>query len=48
MRKSKGQGRKTEEGVVVSDKMNKTVVVLVERTLPHPCLKKVITRAMLS
>lgn len=44
MRKSKGQGRKTKEGVVVSNKMNKTAVVLVERTFPHPSFRKVITR----
>ena len=31
-------------GRVVSDKMDKTVVVLVERRLPHPLYKKVITK----
>ena len=36
--------RKVRQGVVVSDKMNKTVVVKVERTLTHPLYKKVIKR----
>ena len=36
--------RKTREGVVVSNKMNKTVTVMVERTYPHPRYKKVIRR----
>jgi len=31
-------------GRVVSDKMDKTVVVLVERRFPHPLYKKVITK----
>ena len=35
---------KTFEGVVVSDKMQKTVVVLVERRQRHPLYKKVIKR----
>lgn len=37
--------RKVREGVVVSAKMNKTVVVRVERTMPHPQFQKVIKRA---
>lgn len=36
--------RKTKEGVVVSNKMKKTVTVMVERTFPHPRYKKVIRR----
>jgi len=32
--------RKVREGVVVSDKMDKTVVVLVERLVQHPMYKK--------
>ena len=32
--------RKVQEGVVVSDKMDKTVVVLVERLVQHPTYKK--------
>ena len=31
---------KTREGVVVSDKMDKTVVVMVERIVQHPKYKK--------
>jgi small subunit ribosomal protein S17 len=33
------------EGVVVSDKGDKTVVVKVERTLLHPLLKKTVRRS---
>lgn len=33
------------QGVVVSDKMDKTVVVNVERTFPHPLYKKYIKRS---
>ena len=36
--------RKTIEGVVVSNKMDKTVTIMVERTFPHPRYKKVIRR----
>ncbi len=32
--------RKVRQGVVVSDKMDKTVVVLVERLVQHPVYKK--------
>lgn len=37
--------RKTQKGVVVSNKMQKTVVVKLERTFPHPRYGKVVTRA---
>jgi small subunit ribosomal protein S17 len=33
------------EGVVVSDKGNKTVIVRVERTFLHPLLKKTVRRS---
>ena len=33
------------EGVVISDKGNKTVVVKVERTFLHPLLKKTVRRS---
>jgi small subunit ribosomal protein S17 len=33
------------EGVVVSDKGDKTVVVKVERTIVHPLLKKIVRRS---
>ena len=37
--------RKTKKGVVVSNKMEKTVVVKVERTIRHPLYDKIVTRA---
>lgn len=37
--------RKTQKGVVVSNKMQKTAVVKVERTFRHPVYNKVVTRA---
>ena len=37
--------RKVREGVVISNKMQKTVTVKVERTLRHQHFGKVITRA---
>ncbi len=37
--------RKVREGVVVSDKMEKTVVVLVQEKKPHPLYKKVVTHS---
>jgi len=36
--------RKTKIGVVVSDKMDKTVVVAVERNVPHPLYNKVVKK----
>lgn len=36
--------RKTRTGLVVSDKMEKTVVVAIERRVPHPIYGKMITR----
>lgn len=36
--------RKTRVGTVVSDKMDKTVVVSVERRFPHPLYGKQMTR----
>lgn len=36
--------RKTREGVVVSDKMDKTVVVSVVEKYKHPLYKKTVTR----
>jgi small subunit ribosomal protein S17 len=38
--------RRIEVGRVVSDKMEKTVVVLVERKKPHPLYKKVMRRSI--
>ena len=38
-----GRGRGREEvGVVMSDRMDKTVVVAVERASPHPLYRKVV------
>ncbi len=37
--------RRTLQGIVVSDKMQKTVVVSVERRVMHPVYKKFITRS---
>ena len=36
--------RKTRVGVVTSDKMEKTIVVEVERRVPHPRFKKIVRR----
>ena len=36
--------RKTRTGIVVSDKMQKTVVVAIERRVAHPVYGKMITR----
>ena len=36
--------RKVREGVVVSDKMDKTVVVAVEQRVKHPLYGKVLTK----
>ena len=36
--------RKTRVGLVVSDKMQKTVVVEIERRVPHPVYGKMVTR----
>lgn len=38
-------GRKVREGIVVSDKMDKTVVVLVEDRVKHPLYGKVMTKS---
>jgi small subunit ribosomal protein S17 len=37
--------KKTREGVVVSDKMTKTRVVVIERVYRHPRYERVITRS---
>ena len=36
--------RKTRIGLVVSDKMDKTVVVRIDRSMPHPTYGKMVTR----
>ena len=40
----KRNARKTRTGLVVSDKMEKTVVVAIERRVPHPVYGKMVTR----
>lgn len=37
--------RKVRVGVVVSDKMQKTVVVKIDRRVPHPMYGKMVTRS---
>jgi len=44
MSESRTSRRKTRVGKVVSDKMDKTVVVAVEDRVPHPLYKKIIKR----
>ena len=36
--------QKTRVGVVVSNKMTKTIVVEVERRVPHPIFKKIVRK----
>ncbi len=36
--------RKVRQGLVVSDKMAKTVVVAIERRVPHPVYGKMVTK----
>jgi small subunit ribosomal protein S17 len=36
--------RKTRAGIVMSNKMNKTIVVTVERRVPHPKFKKIVRK----
>lgn len=45
METNKRNTRKVREGVVVSNKMQKTVTVRVERTVRHPRFEKVMTRS---
>jgi len=44
MSENRKSGRKTRVGKVVSDKMDKTIVVAVETRVPHPLYKKIIKR----
>ncbi len=45
MAESKAAGRKNEKvGEVVSTRMDKTIVVVVTRRVPHPLYKRVVTR----
>ena len=44
MSEKRTSSRKMRTGKVVSDKMNKTIVVAVEDRVPHPLYKKIIKR----
>ena len=44
MSEKRTTGRKTRTGKVVSDKMDKTIVVAVETRVQHPLYKKIIKR----
>ena len=44
MEENKAGRRKVREGIVVSNKMQKTLVIRVDRTFRHPHFQKVITR----
>jgi len=44
MSENRTSSRKTRVGKVVSDKMDKTIVVAVENRVPHPLYKKIIKR----
>lgn len=45
MTQDQSASRRTLKGRVVSDKMSKTVTVLVERKVKHPVIGKIITRS---
>jgi len=38
--------RKTKTGKVVSDKMDKTIVIIIETSVKHPLYKKIIKRTL--
>ena len=42
---AKSGARKVRTGLVVSDKMQKTVVVQIDRRVPHPVYGKMVTRS---
>lgn len=42
---AEGQVLRTLTGQVVSDKMDKTITVLIERRVPHPLYKKYVRRS---
>ena len=44
MSETRTSSRKTRIGKVVSDKMDKTIVVAVEDRVPHPLYKKIIKK----
>ena len=44
MNENRTSSRKTRSGKVISDKMDKTIVVAVESRVPHPLYKKITKR----
>ena len=44
MSEKRTSGRRTRVGKVVSDKMDKTIVVMIETRVPHPLYKKIVKR----
>lgn len=44
MKSEKTGRRNAKEGIVKSDGMDKTVVVSVERRVPHPLYRRIVTR----
>jgi len=38
--------RKTKVGTVVSDKMDKTAVIMIEDRVPHPLYKKIVKKSI--
>jgi len=46
MAETRTTARKTRVGTVVSDKMDKTAVILIEDRVAHPLYKKIVKRSM--
>jgi len=46
MTENRTSARKTRVGTVVSDKMDKTAVILIEDRVPHPLYKTIIKRSI--
>jgi len=46
MVKQRETARKTRVGTVVSDKMDKTAVIIIEDRVPHPLYKKIVKRSI--
>jgi small subunit ribosomal protein S17 len=46
MAEQRTSARKTRVGMVVSDKMDKTAVVIVEDRVPHPLYNKIVKRSI--
>ena len=46
MAEKRTSARKTRVGTVVSDKMDKTAVIIIEDRVPHPLYKKIVKRSI--